>query len=158
MELELKAHNCSEVEAGMMDGCRSQVSPIPRIKICKCIDYGLNIRFVVLLKNATFGLGTPVSPRTMAGRISEYYMESVIHSTQSGSVVHFISQGIHFLPVIPNSGWKSAIQFTLQQYKAGLTAGEKNSQGVNFTSLACGPGHTRGCLNEYQLESLNRAG
>jgi hypothetical protein len=51
--------------------------------------------------------------------------------------------------------WKSETQFSLQQYQAGFAAGEKNSQGINFTSWACPPGQTRAFCLGWNQTSCN---
>jgi hypothetical protein len=41
------------------------------------------------------------------------------------------------------SGWTTIAKYNVREYKAGESAGQKNSQGLNFTSWSCPAGHTK---------------
>ena len=44
------------------------------------------------------------------------------------------------------------------EYNAGVAAGEKNSQGVNFTSWLCPPGHTKEFCRGFAQTSCSSEG
>jgi hypothetical protein len=50
-------------------------------------------------------------------------------------------------------GWATTVKsnFNIQEFQVGQAAGEKNSQGVNFTSWSCPAGHSKSfCLGWNQ--------
>ena len=57
-----------------------------------------------------------------------------------------------------NTDYNAAAVYNVQQFQAGKAAGERNSQGVNFTSWSCPAGHTKDFCRGWDTSSCSSAG
>jgi hypothetical protein len=56
------------------------------------------------------------------------------------------------------SGWATTAKYNIQQYQAGKAAGERNSQGINFTSWSCPAGHSKSFCAGWSTTSCSSSG